>query len=247
MNWLHSLDQILFEIGARCHHKAEFYRVMTELLDDRYFAVISALSENQRSESKNTLAKDILKDQHENRANKLRSAATLLESASRTVIAQPALDAALTEIACLENILKRNTYTLDQMYFIQHAENGISTLYDAFLELTGMGMISLETHTAIINRGLEFDMAVFEGVTTRQGFYQAVVTANNLYQAHLTDFVTPNFLKQEHVQVIEHLRKTNLLPKTGASGGLSRILSENGYEKAGISLLAGYSDVREIR
>lgn len=247
MNWLHSLDQILFEVGARCHLRVEFYRVMIELLDDRYFAVISALSENQRSESKNTLAHAVLEDAQENRSNKLRSAATLLESASRSVIAQPALDAALVEIACLENILKRNTYTLDQMYQAQHSENCISTLYAAFVELTGMGMVSLETHTALLNRGLSFDPSKFEGVNTRQDFYQVFSVAPAMHLSQKYEFVTPQFLEQEYEQVMAHLIDSNLLPKKGAADGLSRILSDNGYEKARISLHAGHSDVRTVR
>lgn len=236
MNWLHSLDQLLFEVGARCHYREEFYRVMTELLDDRYFAVVSALSESYRSKSKDELASVILRDPHESSVNKLKSKATVLETRGRTVVAQPALDAALVEIACLEKILKGNTYSQQDMYLMQKLESELACVYAAFTELTCMGMITLETYTDLLNRGINFDQAMFEGVTSRDGFYDVLKISHDAV-------VTPSFLRTLHVDTGNYLQSNNVinskLSTIGASSGLSKLLSDNGFTTEQIALIEG--------
>ena len=234
MNWLHSLDQLLFSVGAKCHTRIEFYRVMYELRTDRYYAVTSALSESMRAESSNVLATVVVNDPQETVSNIIKSKSILLDARCRNIIAQPSLQAALVEIECLDIILRDEKIDPASMYLDQRAENEIAALYQAFLELLSYGQVSVDTHAEFLARGMPLEFDTIEGIKSRDAFYESL-TAYSKYE-----FVTPTFLKSMYDRVSTCLLESpNFKAYINQFGDNNAFLSILGENKSDLTKLIG--------
>lgn len=179
MHWMHSIDQLVFHIGSVCHTTDEYYRVLSELLEDRMFAIVSAFSESKRSESGIVLSNLTLKDREETLSNKLRAEATLIQNESRAVIAQPALDAARLEVWAIQQLISaiqplRNFPDLPDPVAhqkIQYYENILDLAWKAFVEFKTYGTVGLETTAQLLARGFDF---TFDPDMTRERLYALV-------------------------------------------------------------------------
>lgn len=107
MHWKHSRFEIAFIILGNCHTYDEAYRVLSELSEDRQFAIDSSLAESKRAQSKVVSAKTILNDPHESRSGKLLAECNIDEQAARKIIAQPCLDEARRELAFIRKLMER--------------------------------------------------------------------------------------------------------------------------------------------
>lgn len=178
MHWLHSIDQLIFHVGSTSHTTDEYYRVLNELLEDRQFAIVSAMAESKRCEGQNVLDTLILGDNKEKVNHKLKAEANLLQNKSRSIIATPALDAARLEIWAIQSLIKlveplRNF--LDPLPLasqkIQHYENIFDLAWKAFVEFKSFGALSAESNAQLLARDLEFD---FSQATSRKSLYLMV-------------------------------------------------------------------------
>lgn len=193
MHWLHSIEQIVFQIGSTCHLTDEYYRVLCELLEDRQFAVISSMSEAKRSESGTIHAKELLADKNETLVMKLRSEATLIQNESRSIIARPAFEAAFVEIWAIQTLISEINPHRNFLYPApiahqksQYFESILDLAWRSFVEICAYGALSVELRGQQLSRGLDFD---FSSVKTREDLYRLVCA--KMHWSNLTEFMTP--------------------------------------------------------
>lgn len=108
MNWKHSFFEIYTMAFSGPFLLDESLRILLELREDRTFSITSALAESKRAEAKVVGAKQAIeayKQNKEIKVNALRSESFLLETEARTLLAQPCLDMARTELAFIEHLI----------------------------------------------------------------------------------------------------------------------------------------------
>ena len=108
MNWKHSLYQIYAITFGQSFTVDEAYRLLTELREDRDFAIASAFAETKRAQAKVIDAKTTeiaFSKGRELKANSRRAEASLLETKARFIIAQPCLDMARVEREYIQSLI----------------------------------------------------------------------------------------------------------------------------------------------
>jgi hypothetical protein len=108
MNWKHSLYQIYAITFGQSFTIDEAYRLLTELREDRDFAIASAFAETRRAQAKVIDAKTTelaFSKGNELKANSRRAEASLLETRARFIIAQPCLDMARVEREYIQSLI----------------------------------------------------------------------------------------------------------------------------------------------
>jgi hypothetical protein len=173
MHWLHSLDHIVYRLGAACFTQTEFARVLYELREDRKHAMAIAFAESHRSAFRQTAANLSLDDKEETKANRLRAQATIMEDGARSLIARPAFVAAQIELKAIEYILslvEPNVANIPYDFIaVQRTENTLALYWKAFVEMrTYNGQINFDTRSEILGRGLT--LPKFDGIETRDNF-----------------------------------------------------------------------------
>lgn len=150
MNWKNSDFQVFYHILGNCHTSIEALRVLSELRQDRSFAIKSSLAEAKRSEAKVLAAKRILSDKEESVPQKLRSLCDIEEQDARMEIAQPCYDAALHELAFIEYLIEHITsfctHPITPLDFqrIQPIENAYDIIVRTHTSIALTGSPSLE-------------------------------------------------------------------------------------------------------
>lgn len=175
MHWLHSLDHIVYRLGAACFTQTEFARVLYELREDRKHAMAIAFAESHRSAFRQTSAQLSIDDKEETKANRLRAQATIMEDGARNLIARPAFVAAQIELMAIEYILSVvEQYVANIPYdfiAVQRTENTLALYWKAFVEMRSYnGQINFDTRSEILGRGLT--LPTFEKMETRADFLQ---------------------------------------------------------------------------
>lgn len=173
MHWLHSLDQMVYRLGAQCFTITEYARVLYELREDRKHAMASAFAESKRSESRQELSATVLKDVKESTTNKLRHTATVIEDGARHVIARPAFEAARIELLFIESLVAQTEPHVTgsipfAFYACQKIENNLAVQWRAYVEFRTYAAINADTLSDLFARGLE--VPHFDGVTDRNTF-----------------------------------------------------------------------------
>lgn len=173
MHWLHSLDHIVYRLGAACFTQTEFARVLYELREDRKHAMAIAFAESHRSAFRQTAANLSLDDKEETKANRLRAQATIMEDGARSLIARPAFVAAQIELKAIEYILslvEPNVANIPYDFIaVQRTENTLALYWKAFVEMRSYnGQINFDTRSEILGRGLT--LPKFDGIETRDNF-----------------------------------------------------------------------------
>lgn len=105
MNWKNSDFQIFYHILGNCHTPIEGLRVLSELRQDRLFAIKSSVAESKRSESKVLASRATLADKSETVAAKMLAICNVEEQDARMEIAQPCFEAAKHELAFIEYLI----------------------------------------------------------------------------------------------------------------------------------------------
>jgi hypothetical protein len=173
MHWLHSLDQLVYRLGAACFTHTEFARVLYELREDRKHAMAIAFAESHRSAYRQTAAQVSLDDKEESKANRLRAQATIVEDGARVLITRPAFVAAQIELAAIEYILSLVEPDVQNIPYdfiaVQRTENTLALYWKAFVEVRSYnGQINFDTRSEILGRGLT--LPKFDGIETRDDF-----------------------------------------------------------------------------
>lgn len=173
MHWLHSLDQIVYRLGASCFTNTEFARVLYELREDRKHAMAIAFAESHRSAFRQTAAQVSLDDKEETKANRLRAQATITEDGARVLITRPAFVAAQIELKAIESILSIVESDVQNIPYdfiaVQRTENTLALFWKAFVEVRSYnGQINFDTRSEILGRGLT--LPDFTGIETRDDF-----------------------------------------------------------------------------
>lgn len=190
MHWLHSVDQIVYRLGAACFTQTEFARVLYELREDRKHAMASAYAESHRSRSREASALLSLEDNQEAKHNVLRAQATMLEDGARSLLARPAFVAAQIELGIIEHILSRLDFDASTIpyafYACQKYENTLSLLWKAFVEhQTFGGQINFDTRSELLSRGLR--LPDFSEIETRDQFLARFNIWHDLKSLKLSD------------------------------------------------------------
>ena len=158
MHWLHSVDQIVYRLGAACFTQTEFARVLYELREDRKHAMAMTYAETNRSGFRQVSAQLSMQDKEESEANKLRAKATLMEDGARALITRPAYIAAQIELDLIEHILSLVDFDRSAVPYIfhavQHDENNLALCWKAFIEQKAFNAMSFDTHSEILARGI---------------------------------------------------------------------------------------------
>jgi hypothetical protein len=173
MHWLHSLDQIVYRLGASCFTHTEFARVLYELREDRKHAMAIAFAESHRSAFRQTAAQVALDDTQETKANRLRAQATITEDGARVLITRPAFVAAQIELMAIEHILSLVEPDVKNIPYdfiaVQRTENTLALYWKAFVETRSYnGQINFDTRSEILGRGLT--LPKFDGIESRDNF-----------------------------------------------------------------------------
>ena len=110
MNWKHSLYEIYAITFGQSFTIDEAYRLLTELREDRLFAIASSFAESKRAQAK-VLDAELTKKEYEtksasvSKANLRRAEAFILETDARFIIAQPCLDMSRVELGFIEHLI----------------------------------------------------------------------------------------------------------------------------------------------
>jgi len=207
MHWLHSLDQIVYRLGAACFTHTEFARVLYELREDRKHAMASAFAESLRSQSRQEQSRKTLSVKDETPTNILRAKAVMMEDGSRHLIARPALEAARIELLMIETVLAdvepfvHGTIPL-AFHAIQKIENTLAVLWKGFIETRAYNQLSIDSLSDMLLRGIH--PPDYTSVTDRVTFLQ---TFNQ--SPHKS--MTPNVLDQLYARAIQVLEESPLL------------------------------------
>lgn len=207
MHWLHSLDQIVYRLGAACFTQTEFARVLYELREDRKHAMAIAFAESHRSAFRQTAAQTSLDDKQESQANRLRAQATIMEDGARVLITRPAFVAAQIELAAIEYILSLVEPDVKNIPYdfiaVQRTENTLALYWKAFVEVRSYnGQINFDTRSEILGRGLT--LPKFDGIETRDNF---------LHEFNRGDYKSLTLHDLEHLYVgaLQHIEKSTLV------------------------------------
>jgi hypothetical protein len=207
MHWLHSLDHLVYRLGAACFTQTEFARVLYELREDRKHAMAIAFAESHRSAFRQTAAQVSLEDKQETKANILRAQATIMEDGARSLIARPAFVAAQIELMAIEHILsivEPNVQNIPYDFFaVQRTENTLALFWKAFVEMRSYnGQINFDTRSEILGRGL--NVPEFSGINTRDSF---------LFQFNESDYksLTQRDLEYFYVTALQQIEKSPLV------------------------------------
>lgn len=207
MHWLHSVDQIVYRLGASCFTLTEFARLLFELREDRKHALASAHAESHRSASRQTLSEDVLKDKSEKPNNKLRAQATLLEDGARSLIAVPALYAARIELQAIEHIIALTLpHVSGKIPYVfqacQNLENTLALYWKAFLETRTYHAISFDTQSELFARGLT--LPDFGEINGRDDFLR-------MFSVRYPEpLLTTNLLKSFYDSALENIKQDDL-------------------------------------
>ena len=149
MNWKHSLYQIYAITFGQSFTVDEAYRLLTELREDRDFAIASAFAETKRAQAKVIDAKTTelaFSKGNELKANSRRSEASLLETRARFIIAQPCLDMARVEReyiqALIDHIEQNNLLMFDNPVYGAQAVQPLEYAFEHVWALTFDGSSS---------------------------------------------------------------------------------------------------------
>lgn len=207
MHWLHSLDQIVYRLGAACFTHTEFARVLYELREDRKHAMAIAFAESHRSAFRQTAAQVSLDDKQESPANRLRAQATVMEDGARVLITRPAFVAAQIELMAIEHILSNVEQYVVNIPFdfiaVQRTENTLALYWKAFVETqTYNGQINFDTRSEILGRGLT--LPKFEEIETRGQFLERFNESE--YRA-----LTASDLQHYYAEALQQIKKSTLV------------------------------------
>lgn len=149
MNWKNSNFQILYHVVFNCRTYTEAARVLSELRQDRVFAIESSMAESKRSHAKVLLARGILSDDDESPVAKVRAVCDIEEQEARVKIATPCFEAAMLELAFIDHlltILHKHGVPMDQESFqrVQPVENAYDLIVRAHADISLSGMPSPE-------------------------------------------------------------------------------------------------------
>lgn len=208
MHWLHSLDQIVYRLGAACFTQTEFARVLYELREDRKHAMAIAFAESHRSAFRQTAAQTSLDDKQESQANRLRAQATIMEDGARVLITRPAFVAAQIELAAIEYILSLVEPDVKNIPYdfiaVQRTENTLALYWKAFVEVRSYnGQINFDTRSEILGRGLT--LPKFDEIETR-GQFLARFNEHSKYKA-----LSASDLQHYYVEALQQIEKSTLV------------------------------------
>lgn len=208
MHWLHSLDQIVYRLGAACFTHTEFARVLYELREDRKHAMAMTFAESHRSAFRQEVARVSLEDDQETKANKLRSQATMMEDGARVLITRSAFVAAQIELEAIEFILETVQQDVENIPYafiaVQRTENTLALFWKAFVEQQSYhGQINYDTRSEILSRGLT--LPDFAELKTRDDF--AVKFSKDLNY----NVLRPRDFETLYLTALKHIEKSPLL------------------------------------
>lgn len=183
MHWLHSLDQMVYRLGAACFTVTELARLLYELREDRKHAMASAHAESLRSSSRFEQSRKVLSNVHENSTNTLRAKATTLEDGARYLIALPAYEAARLELLLIDTLIagtQPKVYGTIPFTFheCQRIENLMATYWRGYISVRTYGQLGSDVLSDILIRG--HHEPDYTGVTCRDTFLEKFNTSSHM-------------------------------------------------------------------
>lgn len=133
----------------------------------------SAFAESKRSESRQALSAEVLKDPKESATNKLRHTATVIEDSARHIIAYPAFEAARIELLFIESLIEQVVPHVHgsiplAFYACQRNENILAIAWRAYVEHRTFGAVNADTLSDMLARGI--NPPDFSDVASRDDF-----------------------------------------------------------------------------
>ncbi len=129
MNWKDSLYGIYMKSYRQAFTKSEVSRLLCEMKEDRLFSIESALAESKRAQAKVAGAKQQLEQKKSAHEFTLRAESYIMETRSRTIIAQTCLDMARIELAFIDHLLVDLPVSVVQWQAVQEYETAYELVW----------------------------------------------------------------------------------------------------------------------